>query len=55
MLAGAIVSSIGLVAALLLLFLRRFISEKHYNLLIQVLFAFACGALLGETMLHIMP
>jgi hypothetical protein len=55
MMAGAFVSLIGFIAAFLLLFLKRYVPENIYVSFIQVFFAFSCGALLGETMLHIMP
>ena len=55
MLAGGFVSLIGFIASFLLLFLQKFISARFYTTIIQVLFAFSCGALLGETMLHILP
>lgn len=55
MLSGTAVSLIGFVAAFLLLGLRKIISEKIFGSLIQVLFAFSCGALLGEALIHILP
>lgn len=55
MLSGGFVSLIGFMAAFILLFCRRFIPKAIYTAIIQVLFSFSCGALLGETMLHIVP
>jgi hypothetical protein len=55
MLAGGFVSLIGFMASFLLLCCRRFIPEEFYTVIIQVLFSFSCGALLGETMLHVLP
>lgn len=47
MLAGGFVSLIGFIASFLLLFCRNFITPKYYTVIIQVLFSFSCGALLG--------
>ena len=55
MASGAFVSFIGFIAAFLLLVLQKIIPIAAYTIIIQVLFAFSCGALLGETMLHILP
>ena len=55
MLSGGFVSLIGFIASFLLLFLQKFIPPHIYTVIIQILFAFSCGALLGETMLHILP
>jgi len=55
MMAGGFVSLIGFIAAFLLLCLRKYIPEHFYVSIIQILFACSCGALLGETMLHILP
>lgn len=55
MCAGGFVSLIGFIASFLLLSLRKVLSESLFGVIIQVLFAFSCGALLGETMLHILP
>lgn len=55
MLAGGFVSLIGFMAAFLLLGLRKCIPEQIYTVIIQLLFACSCGALLGETMLHVLP
>jgi zinc transporter ZupT len=46
---------IGFVAAFLLILFKRFSSEYYFHILIQILFAFSCGALIGEVMLHILP
>lgn len=54
MLAGGFVSIIGFIAAFLLLSLRKVLSQHVFTVIIQVLFAFSCGALLGEAM-HILP
>jgi hypothetical protein len=54
MLAGGFVSLIGFIAAFLLISLRKVLSEHFFTVIIQVLFAFSCGALLGEAM-HIIP
>lgn len=53
--AGTFVSLIGFIASFLLLSLKKVLSENLFGVIIQVLFAFSCGALLGETMLHILP
>jgi hypothetical protein len=45
--AGAFVSGIGFIAAFLLLILQKLIPLAVYTVIIQVLFAFSCGALLG--------
>jgi hypothetical protein len=55
LLAGGFVSLIGFIAAFLLLSLRKVLSESIFTIIIQILFAFSCGALLAETMLHILP
>ena len=55
MAAGTFVSLIGFFAAFLLLSLRKIMSPEICTVIIQVLFAFSCGALLGETMLHVLP
>ena len=47
MLSGAFVSAIGFLAAFLLLILQKFIPLTIYSTIIQILFAFSCGALLG--------
>ena len=46
-LAGGFVSLIGFMASVLLLALQHFIPPSAYTKIIQVLFAFSCGALLG--------
>lgn len=55
MAAGTFVSLIGFFAAFLLLSLRKIMPEAMFTVIIQILFAFSCGALLGETMLHVLP
>ena len=47
MMAGGFVSLIGFIASFLLLVLQRFIPVAIYTIIIQILFAFSCGALLG--------
>ena len=47
MLSGGFVSLIGFIASFLLLVLQRFIPPVVYTIIIQILFAFSCGALLG--------
>jgi len=47
MASGAFVSFIGFIAAFLLLVLQKVIPGGAYTVIIQVLFAFSCGALLG--------
>ena len=47
MMAGGFVSLIGFAAAFVLLCCRKFIPEAIYTAIIQVLFSFSCGALLG--------
>ena len=47
MLSGGFVSLIGFIASFLLLILQRFIPAAIYTIIIQILFAFSCGALLG--------
>jgi len=54
MLAGVCVSLIGFAASFLVICLKKIISENVYSIIIQGLFAFSCGALIGETM-HILP
>ena len=55
MIAGTAVSLIGFVAAFLLLSLKKVVSYVVFNLILQVFFAFSCGALLGEVFIHILP
>lgn len=47
MAAGTFVSLIGFFAAFLLLSLRKVMPEAMFTVIIQILFAFSCGALLG--------
>jgi hypothetical protein len=50
MISGGFVSAIGFIAAFLLIGLNRVLSTHTFTTIIQILFAFSCGALLGETM-----
>lgn len=47
MVAGGFVSLIGFIAAFLLISLRKVLSQNFFTVIIQILFAFSCGALLG--------
>lgn len=58
--AGAAVSSIGFVAAILLILIKRLsrrwpTTDKIFQGLIQVLFAFSCSVLLGDVIMHVLP
>lgn len=47
MVSGGFVSMIGFIAAFLLLLFEKVISKEIYSIIIQIFFAFSCGALLG--------
>ena len=53
-LAGLGVSLIGFIAAILLLIIKKCLSDTIFNTIVKFLFALACGALLGDAVVHIM-
>lgn len=52
---GVAVSMIGFLAAFLLIGFKLFSTMETFSVVIQVLFALSCGALLGEVLLHLLP
>jgi hypothetical protein len=48
-------SILGLVAALLIVALKRCISENSFKIFINMLYSLGCGAMVGDAMIHILP
>ena len=46
---------IGFFAAGLLVFLKKFGNKVYFEYIVKFLFAFACGALLGDVFIHTLP
>ena len=53
-LAGLAISIIGFLAAIIVLILKKFCSLTSFEVIIKFLFSLACGALLGDTLVHIL-
>ena len=54
-LAGIAQSVMGILAALLVVALRQCISKANFKALLNVLYALGCGAMVGDSMIHILP
>lgn len=48
-------SSIGFVAAIIVVVLQKFVSEKNFKVVTNLLYALGCGAMVGDAMIHILP
>jgi hypothetical protein len=55
MLTGVGVSLIGFVTAIIIVMIRKCIHETTFKIVINLLYALGCGALLGDTAVHILP
>ncbi len=55
MASGILVSLIGFVAAALILCCRKVFSQSIFLYTLRFLFALACGALVGDVLVHILP
>lgn len=54
-LAGFGLSLLGFVAALILICLQKCLTEGCFKIFVNQLYALACGAILGDAMIHILP
>lgn len=54
-LGGLAVSLIGFIAAIIVVLIKRCGSDGCFEVVIKFLFALACGALLGDVVVHIFP
>ena len=54
-LTGIAVSMIGFLAAIALVALRKCMSDETFKMFIQVFYALGCGALIGDSIVHILP
>lgn len=48
-------SILGLLAALLILGVKKCIKERTFKIFINMLYSLGCGALVGDAMIHILP
>lgn len=55
MLTGFGVSLIGFLAALLLVCIQKCASEAVFKVIVNMLYALGCGAMIGDAMIHILP
>jgi zinc transporter ZupT len=54
-LAGFCLSLLGFVAAILLICFQKCLSESCFKHFVSMLYALACGAIIGDAMIHILP
>lgn len=54
-LAGFCLSLLGFVAALVLICLQKCLTEGCFKIFVNLLYALACGAIVGDAMIHILP
>jgi hypothetical protein len=54
-LAGAGLSILGVLAAILIVSLKSCISEEKFKTMINMLYGLGCGAMVGDAMVHILP
>jgi zinc transporter ZupT len=54
-LAGAGLSIVGVLAAILIVCIRTCMSEEKFKIMINLLYALGCGAMVGDAMVHILP
>lgn len=54
-LAGFGISLIGFIAAFILLFMQKCVTEGCFKITVNMLYALACGAVVGDAMIHILP
>jgi zinc transporter ZupT len=54
-LTGFCLSMLGFVAALLLICIQRCLTEGCFKIFVNLLYALACGAIIGDAMIHILP
>ena len=45
----------GIIAALLVVGLRQCISKANFKAVLNVLYALGCGAMVGDSVIHILP
>jgi hypothetical protein len=55
LLTGFGLSLLGFVAALILICLQKCLSEGCFKIFVNQLYALACGAIIGDAMIHILP
>jgi hypothetical protein len=55
MLAGFCLSMIGFIAAIILVCCKSNASDACFEIVIKFFFCLACGALIGDAMIHILP
>jgi len=46
---------LGVVSAVSIVYLRRFITEETFKRMINLLYGLGCGAIIGDAMIHILP
>jgi heme/copper-type cytochrome/quinol oxidase subunit 2 len=54
-LTGAGLSIVGVLAAVLIVCVRTCMSEEKFKVMINLLYALGCGAMVGDAMVHILP
>jgi|688.fasta_scaffold268933_3 zinc transporter ZupT len=54
-LAGFCLSLVGFIAAFILVCFQKCLSESCFKILINQLYALACGAIIGDAIVHILP
>ena len=54
-LTGFCLSLMGFVAAIILVSCQRCLSESCFKIFVNQLYALACGAIIGDAMIHILP
>jgi hypothetical protein len=55
MLTGICLSLLGFGAAIVLICFQRCLTEGCFKIFINMLYALACGAIVGDAMIHILP
>ena len=53
-LAGFGISSIGFIAALILVIAKKCCNLPHFEIILKFLFSLSCGALIGDAVIHIL-
>jgi hypothetical protein len=54
-LTGFALSLIGFVAAIMIVFLKKCISDSKFKVFVNMLYSLGCGAIVGDAIIHILP
>lgn len=54
-LSGFILSLFGFIAAIVLICFKKCLTEDCFKMFVNMLYALACGAIIGDAMIHILP